>query len=64
MLSTTAVVRKATINVTVPSESSVINYRDSNEVRLKNVTLSGLRRSRKKDSQPLCRLEKGEERTI
>jgi hypothetical protein len=50
MLSATAVVRKATTNVTIPSESSVINYRDSSEVRLTNVTLSGLRMSRKKDS--------------
>jgi hypothetical protein len=42
MLSATAIVRKATINVTIPSESSIINYRDSNEVRLTNVIPSGL----------------------
>jgi hypothetical protein len=61
MLSTTAIVRKAIINVTTPFESSIINYRDSNEARLINDIPSGLRKSRKKDLQLLCRLEKGEE---
>jgi hypothetical protein len=75
MLSATAVARKATTNVTTPSESSIINCRDSNEVRLTNDTLSGLQRARKRrsrterlfwnttPSQPLYRLEKDEERT-
>jgi hypothetical protein len=35
MLSTTAVARKTTTNVNAPSESSVINCRDSNEARLR-----------------------------
>jgi hypothetical protein len=62
MLSTTAIVRKATTNVTTPSESSIMNYRDSNEARLINIIPSGLLRSQKKDSQSPYRLGKDEKR--